>query len=168
MDAVVCNFGIGHFPNPDRAVTEIARILSPGGMVALSWWDQPDHHRVNGVFFEAVARAGAAIPPGLPPGPPVFRFSDDSELSAILQNVGLLDVSVEAHSTLHVLAGADELWEGILSATVRTAAVVNLQTEAVRRLIRFHFDELVRQYIVGKPQRLHIPVAFKIVRGKKP
>lgn len=36
FDAVVCNFGLGHFPRPKAALAECVRVLAPGGMLALT------------------------------------------------------------------------------------------------------------------------------------
>jgi ubiquinone/menaquinone biosynthesis C-methylase UbiE len=38
FDAVVCAFGIGHFPDPERVISEFARVIAPGGLAAMSWW----------------------------------------------------------------------------------------------------------------------------------
>src|SRR5947207_1077685 len=66
FDAVVCAFGLGHFPRPERALAECARTLRPGGRIALSWWDSPARQRVQGVFREAIAEVGALVPPDVP------------------------------------------------------------------------------------------------------
>lgn len=41
FDAVVCAFGIGHFPDPPAAVAECARVTRAGSMCAFAWWDLP-------------------------------------------------------------------------------------------------------------------------------
>jgi ubiquinone/menaquinone biosynthesis C-methylase UbiE len=63
FDAVVSNFGIGHFPRPERAVAEFVRVARGGGAVAVSWWDVPDRNRIMGIFFDAMRDAGASPPP---------------------------------------------------------------------------------------------------------
>jgi Methyltransferase domain len=38
MDAVVCGFGLGHFPRPEAAVAECVRTIKPGGRIALPFY----------------------------------------------------------------------------------------------------------------------------------
>ena len=99
LDSVVFNFGIGHFARPESAAVEFVRVVGAGGQVALSWWDAPTLARVNGIFFDAMAEAGADVPPSVPNGPPPYRFADEAELRALLTIAGLKDVTVR---TLHV------------------------------------------------------------------
>ncbi|MDM0049723.1 class I SAM-dependent methyltransferase [Variovorax sp. J22R115] len=165
FDAVVSNFGIGHFPDPERAVREFARVLAPHGVVALSWWDVPARHRLNGIFFDAVNEAHACTPADLPAGPPMFRFSDDHELSELLRAAGLTRVAVQAYAFIHRLASADELWNGILGGTVRTSIGIRRQPMDVRDRIRAAYDRLVQPY--AQCGSIEIPVAFKIAVGRR-
>ena len=73
FDAVVCNFGLGHFPYPEASVAECIRTLRRGGRVALSWWDDPGKQRIQGLFREAIAEIGIVPPPDVPRA---IRFSD--------------------------------------------------------------------------------------------
>jgi SAM-dependent methyltransferase len=165
FDAVLCNFGIGHFPQPELAVGEFARVAAPGGFVALSWWDVPARHRLNGIFFDAVSEAQAPPPAGLPAGPPMFRFSEDRELETLLKSVGLTAVTIEAHCFTHRLASAEQLWNGILQGTVRTSIGIRRQPKDVQDRIRVAFERLVGPYMVEG--ELLIPVAFKIGVGRR-
>ena len=47
LDAVVCAFGLGHFPYPEASVAECMRTLKPRGRIAFSWWDTSDKQRVQ-------------------------------------------------------------------------------------------------------------------------
>jgi ubiquinone/menaquinone biosynthesis C-methylase UbiE len=165
FDAVLCNFGIGHFPRPERAVAELARVASPGGVVAVSWWDVPARHRLNGIFFDAFNEAQASLPPEVPVGPPMFRFSDDRALSALLRSARLDNVDVQSWSFEHRLESVDALWEGILNGTVRTSIGIRRQPPDVRQRIRAAFDRLVQQHV--KDDGVYLPVAFKVGVGRK-
>lgn len=165
FDAVLSNFGIGHFPQPERAVREFARVAAPSGVVAVSWWDVPARHRLNGIFFDAVSEAQAAPPADLPAGPPMFRFSDDQQLAMLLRSAGLTSVAVKTYSFMHRLASAEDLWNGILGGTVRTSIGIRRQPKDVRDRIRAAFERLVEAYVIEG--ELHIPVAFKIGVGRR-
>ena len=166
FDAAVCNFGIGHFPRPERAISEFARVVSPGGTVALSWWDVPARHRLNGIFFDAFNEAQASMPPDVPVGPPMFTYSDDDALTELLRSARLEAIKVGHYSFEHWIASADALWNGILAGTVRTSIGIRRQPEEVRNRIRTAFDRLVQPYVTADGVRL--PVAFKIGAARKP
>ncbi len=93
FDAVVCNFAIGHFPYPEDAVAECIRILRPGGRIALSWWDNPAHQRIQGLFREAITEIGATTPPEVPAGYSMLRFSDSAALTALLSGAAVTGVT---------------------------------------------------------------------------
>ena len=166
FDAVVANFGIGHFPRPEHAVAEFTRVLTRGGTLALSWWDLPSRARVNGIFFDAVNEVGAAPPPGLPTGPPPFRFSADKEFAALLRSAGLKPVEVRTVDFTHRLPDLDGWWNGGLSSLARASASIHGQPPEVQKNIRQVFDRLAGEYAV--PGGFEIPVSVKIASGRKP
>jgi len=132
----------------------------------VSWWDVPARHRVMGIFFDAMTEVGASLPPELPTGPPMFRFSDENELAQTLRTVGLGEVVVRAFSFSHRLASPEELWNGILAGTVRTSIGIRRQPKAVQDRIRRAFNRLVQSYAVEGG--VSVPVAFKIASGRRP
>jgi SAM-dependent methyltransferase len=165
FDAVVCNFGLGHFPSAERAMAECVRVLRPGGRLAVSWWDEPSRQRLQGLFLDALQEAGAAVPPTLPPGPPLFRFSADSALSGLLQTVGLSAITVHPHATSYTVRDTDTLWVGGLGSLARTSAVVLAQTPAMQKRIREAFHRLANDY--ASAEGLTIPIAFKVAAGQR-
>lgn len=166
FDAVLSNFGIGHFPRPEHAVAELTRVLAHGGMLALSWWDLPSRARVNGIFFDAVNEVGVAPPPGLPAGPPPFRFSSDKEFAGLLRSAGLKQVEVRTVGFTHRLPDTEGWWNGGLSSLARASASIHGQPAEVQRRIREVFDRLAAEYVV--PGGFDVPVSAKIASGRKP
>lgn len=165
FDAVTSSFGIGHFPRPEQAVAEFMRVLRPDGFVALSWWDVPERHRLNGIFFDAFNAAGGVPPADLPVGPPLFRFSDDGELAQLMRSSGLVDVRVDTHALIHRLPSSKALWDGILGGTVRTSIAIRRQPSDVQQRIHAAFERLIEPY--RTPDGLRMPVAFKIAAGRR-
>ena len=166
FDAVVAAFVLLHLGVPERAVSEAARVLRPGGRAAFTVWDVPSRGRWLGVLLDALGDAGATPPVDVPPGPPLFRFAAEDELSALLEDAGLSDVRVETIDFALQLESADELWDGLVEGTVRVRPLVQSQTDEVRRAIRARFDELLEEHRVETG--FEVPVAVKLGSGRKP
>lgn len=156
FDAVVAGFVLLHLGRPERAAAEFARVLRPGGRVALTMWDFPDRSRFIGVLLEAIAEAGAEPPADVPAGPPIFRFADEAELAGVLG--GFDDVTIETVEFPLRFGSRDVLWRGLLKGTVRLSALVLGQTPDVQKQIRAAFDR-----IVGGAEEL--PVSVKLATG---
>ncbi|MGZ6651279.1 MAG: class I SAM-dependent methyltransferase [Solirubrobacteraceae bacterium] len=166
FDAVVGNFAIMHLSRPERAVAQCARVLRPGGRLALTAWADPSEHRLVGVLLDAVAEARAMPPADLPRSPDFFRFSDDEEFAAALRQQDLADPVVTGITFMHRCASADELWDGMLGATVRASALITRQPQDARQRIRAAFDRLASGYRRGDV--LEMPVAVKLATARKP
>jgi SAM-dependent methyltransferase len=165
FDAIVCNFGIGHFPWPEAALAECRRTLKAGGRVAFSWWDQPDKQRIQGLFREAIAEVGVAPPPDVPAGHSNLRFSETAAFRELLVGAGLDDVRIEDHQTTYTIADVETLWRGGLGSFAVTASAIVRQDAATQAAIRASLERRAAAY--RTPAGLVIPVAFKIGSGRK-
>ena len=166
FDAVVGNLAILHFARPEHAVREFARVLAPGGRLALSTWDVPAESRMPGVFFQAIQEAGAAPPPDVPAGPPFYRFADEAEFTRLLAQAGLADPSVETVTMRTAIPSAETLWDWLLDATVRAGAVVRAQPSDVQKTIRDNLDRIAAPY-TDATGALDLPVSIKIGHARR-
>jgi SAM-dependent methyltransferase len=165
FDTVVSNFVVPHLGRPERAVSELVRVLEDGGKLALTTWDLPERMRLLGVFLDAFTEAGATPPDDLPVGPPFFRFAVDEQFAALLGGSGLTSIKVSTISFNHRVSSADDLWDGMLTGTVRTSAFLLHQPDRTRQQIRAAFDRQVLQYRRG--EQLELPVSVKLANGHK-
>ncbi|MGH6713509.1 MAG: class I SAM-dependent methyltransferase [Bradyrhizobium sp.] len=166
FDAVVCAFGLGHFPRPERAVAECVRTLSAGGRIAFAWWDDPSRQRIQGIFREAVAEIGVSTPSDLPQGHNMFRFSNTGEFLRLLEGAGLTEVKVAEHASTYFVPDTETLWRGGLGSFVLTGALIRNQDQARQDLIRGAFERCASVY--RSANGLDLPVAFKIGSGQRP
>jgi SAM-dependent methyltransferase len=167
FDAVVAGFVVNHLPRPERALAEFARVVRPGGRVAVTVWDRPGRMRLLGVLAEAVERTEGVRHPGLPSGgPDPFRFADDAALAALLSGAGLAKAEVRSIAFEQEVADTDELWEGMLAGSVRTAALIERQPEPVRRRIRAALEKAVAPY--RTETGIALPVSAKLGSGRRP
>jgi SAM-dependent methyltransferase len=163
FDAVACAFGLGHFPEPERAVAEFARVLAPGRRVALAWWDDFSRSRINGIFFDALARRAQPTPNAPPAGPPMDRYSDRDRFAELLRSAGFDAVRVEAVSFRHRLRDAEALWELGMGSLARVSSMIRAQTEAIQEQIRLEVADMTRTY--ASDAQLDLPVAFLVASG---
>jgi SAM-dependent methyltransferase len=165
FDAVVANFLILHSGRPERAASELTRVLAPGGRLAATVWDFPDRTALFGLFLGAVADAGAAPPAAIPAGPDFFRFSDEGEFDALLRDAGLEDRQVQTIAFEHQ-ATADEVWEGMLTGTARSSGLVLEQDPETQASIEAAFRR--RAYEYDHHYGLAIPISVKLASGRRP
>jgi SAM-dependent methyltransferase len=165
FDCVVCSFGIGHFPYPERAAAECARVLRRGGRLAVAWWDAPEKMRLQGLFRESIGEVGVKPPPDVPAGNAMLRFTDPAELRKLLEGAGLSDVRIEEHSAAHRVPDVETLWRGGLGSFAVTGSAVAHQDAITQTCIRQAFERRVEPYRTA--DGLLIPFAFRVASGRK-
>ncbi|WP_222706419.1 class I SAM-dependent methyltransferase [Aeromicrobium terrae] len=95
FDAAISRVGLIYFPNQQQALSEICRVVRPGGRVSSIVYSTPDLN----TFFSlpvGIIRRIAELPapgPGMP-GP--FSLSGDGVAEAAFTQAGLVDVTVTA------------------------------------------------------------------------
>jgi SAM-dependent methyltransferase len=166
FDAITGNFVVLHLGRPERAAAQFARVLRPGGRVALTTWDAPSRSRMPGVFVDAFQQAGATPPDDVPEGPPLFRFADEAEFAKLLEDAGLTDVDVDQVSFTMTVPDAQALWEGALGGAVRMRGLILGQSDEMQARIRAAFDEIAGAYDNGSG--LEVPVSVRLASGRKP
>jgi SAM-dependent methyltransferase len=165
FDAVTCAFGIGHLSRPDQAVAEAFRVLRRGGRYAFTWWCGPEKHEFFALVQKAVkAHGNLAVP--MPPAPPNFRFSDLAEGSRTLQAAGF--DAIEAHECWPVYepAAPQDVLDLIYKSTVRTALILELQTEEARKRCDEAIISGLLEHRTGGALRLRFPA--NVVSGARP
>jgi len=156
FDAVICAFGIGHLPRPDRAVGEALRVLRPGGRYAFSWWCPPEKHEFFALVQKAVRTHGNPAVP-MPPAPPNFRFSDPAEGERTLKAAGFVAIATRECRPVYAPASAEDVLDLIYKSTVRTALILELQTEEARKRCNEAIVAGLREHQTADGIRLRFP-----------
>jgi SAM-dependent methyltransferase len=133
-DVVLCREGLMLVPDPDRAAREIARVLRPGGRIAVSVWGPRARNPWLGAALDALAQElGRPAPPPGVPGP--FSLEDAGRLEAVLAGAGLAGAAVEELSVPLRAPSFDAWWTRTCALAGPLAAVVaSLPAEAAASL----------------------------------
>jgi SAM-dependent methyltransferase len=93
FDAVICRLGLMLLPHPQQALSEIHRVLQPGGKLAALVWSSPQHNPLWSLPLGMLSQyaSGAAAP-----GPNPFALSDPSVFERDLRAAGFHMVSTQA------------------------------------------------------------------------
>lgn len=134
FDAVVCAFALLHVADPDRAIAEAHRVLRRRGRYAFTVWMGLDRHDFFGLVTE-VTQAHARTDLGLPPAPPMFRFSDPAECRAAFARAGFATVAVTELPLLWRAPSAASVLEFLKKSAVRLGMVLDRQTDEARERI---------------------------------
>jgi len=139
FDAVVSNFGIQHFPDADRALVEMLRVLKPGGRLAFTVWDEPERSEVQRLMNAAIAAEGVGGA-ATPMAPPAYRFADANETRRTLERVGFTAVETRPVELLLQARSGSEILDTFRRGTVRLGAQLKVQTPESLERIRVAFE----------------------------
>jgi len=107
FDAVLSRVGLIYFPNRDKALSEMYRVLKVGGMIGAIVYSTADNNRFFSVPVSIIRRR-AQLPPPLAGQPGPFSLGSPETLEAAYQRAGFRDVMVTAVSApLRMSSAAD-------------------------------------------------------------
>lgn len=163
FEAVVCNFGLHHFPGAERAVAEAYRVLSPGGTYAFTSWSS--RASLQALVSKAVQVHGNPNAP-LPPGPSRTPFDDPEACRRILRVAGFVGETVTRINLFIRCNGEREVVNLIYKSTARTRALLEAQDASLLEMIHRAIEEGAREYRKGNVVELPMPAVM--ASGRKP
>ncbi len=107
FDAVISRVGLIYFPDQQKALREMLRVLKPGGKVAAIVYSIPENNKFFSVPV-SIIRNRAKLPPPLPGQPGPFSLGAEGVIEKAFMQAGFINVkSVLVNSPLLMTAAKD-------------------------------------------------------------
>lgn len=111
FDRVLIGLALFMFPDEDKSLKEIRRVLRPGGRLAVSVWGPRASVPLISCAQDCIARL---LPPPKFVRPSVFRFGEDHTLAAALADAGFDDVRVSPCRFNCHFTDSESYWQAFL------------------------------------------------------
>jgi ubiquinone/menaquinone biosynthesis C-methylase UbiE len=154
FDLAGSQFGVMLFPDMQRGVREMARVVKPGGRVLMTVYGDPHSIEFLGFFVAAVQAVVPAFEgPPMDPLPLPFQLHDPGRLREVLTAAGLQRPQVETITETTDFASGERLWDWLVHSNPIVGAILadldldEGQIGAVRRAL----DDLVRERAGDSP-----------------
>lgn len=162
FDRILCQHGLQFFPDKPAALSEMHRVLAPGGRLLVSVWRSIKHCPWQAAIADAVDRHVGKDEAGLVRS--AFGFGDAEQLRQNVVDAGFRDVEirVEAETIRH--ASLEEYVPGYISATPVAGAVANLDAAVQDKIVADVRDALEAYRVgdgVGAPIEAHLAIGYR-------
>jgi SAM-dependent methyltransferase len=107
FDAVISRVGLIYFPDQQKALKEMLRVLKPGGKIAAIVYSTPEKNK----FFSipvSIIRNRAKLPPPLPGQPGPFSLGSEGTIENAFTQAGFINVKSELVDSPLILSSAAE------------------------------------------------------------
>lgn len=94
FDAVISRVGLIYFPDQQKALKEMLRVLKPGGKIAAIVYSTPDKNKFFSVPV-SIIRGRAKLPPPLPGQPGPFSLGAEGIIEKAFAQAGFINVRSE-------------------------------------------------------------------------
>jgi len=135
FDLATCAFGLWHVGEPDRAISEAARVLKSGGLYSYTAWLPPDEGwDMMGLLMAAISKHGT-VDVDLPPAPPPFRFAQETEAKEALHAFSFGSLTFQKNMAIWSGETGDDLLDLLYKGIVRAPMLIEAQEPDAKQAI---------------------------------
>lgn len=158
FDAAICALGLMYVPEPGIALSEMRRVLRPGGRAVAAVWGARANCGWAGIFPVVDARVNTDVCPMF------FQLGTGETLARSFGAAGFTDVDTERISTRLLYASEDEALAAAFAGGPVAMAYSRFDDD-LKAEAHAEYLEMISGYRVG--EGYDIPGEFVVVRGRR-
>jgi ubiquinone/menaquinone biosynthesis C-methylase UbiE len=159
FDLVTCALGFMYFPEPEKAMGEILRVLKPGGRAVFAVWGARKNCGWAEIFPIVDARVQSAVCPMF------FHLGTGRSLAWLMENAGFTSVTDERLTTELPYADEDAASDAAFIGGPVALAYSRFSDE-IRDAVRAEYAASISPFRSAEGYR--IPGEFVVAAGSKP
>jgi ubiquinone/menaquinone biosynthesis C-methylase UbiE len=150
FDAISCRFGFMFFPDMLLAAKEMARVLKPGGRIAIAVWNGPQKNLwVTAIMGNINKNMQLPPPPAGAPG--MFRCAADGLMQQILKDAGLKNISQTEIDSALKMDDNEMFWKMHTEVGAPIVAALNKADEEMKAKIKADTFSQLDEKFKGQP-----------------
>jgi ubiquinone/menaquinone biosynthesis C-methylase UbiE len=164
FDAVMCRYGMMFFPDVQKSVKEMRRVLKPGSTMASAVWASPERNPWATIIMGTITKY-VQVPVNPPDSPGLFRCAIPGYLTNHFKEAGLKNVNVQDFSHTVSFDSIEHYWNLLTEVSAPVVAGLSRADEVTLDRIKDTVWETAGKYV--KDGKLHFKCATLIVSGVK-
>ena len=164
FDAISCRFGFMFFPDMLLATKEMARVLKPGGRIAVAVWNGPEKNFWVTAIGSTINRNMHLSPPP-PEAPGMFRCAKEGLIQGLFQQAGLKNTSEKEVAGKLNCKTTDVYWNMMTEVAAPFVAALSQADETMKEKIKSEvYQALMEKYPDGN---IIIDSSALVIYGEK-
>lgn len=164
FDAVTIGFALMFARDPVRVMSEVRRLLRPGGRFAVAVWDEPKRNSLFATMMTALDALGPRPAPD-PKAPGPFRLAAHGELQSVVRAAGFHDFTIESVPMPIESASLEDHWQMMVDmAAVLANAIADRSAEEVAKVKTALFEALAPHVTDGRVKLTATPLCASAAR----
>lgn len=150
FDLVVCQFGIMFAPDKAKALSEMYRVLKPGGRLLFNTWGKIANNRVFQVFNEVMIRLMDTNLGAAAQGP--FAMPDKEPVLALMEAAGFQNRRAESVAMVSEATSAAQAATGFFQGSVMSVTLMK-NSPVMAAKIQHEIEQAFRHELGDTPMR---------------
>lgn len=147
FDLVVCQFGIMFFPDKQKALDEMYRVLKPGGTLIFNTWDKMENLAFAQASNEGLTRFFGGVPCEFLKIP--FSMHNPEELEKMVSDAKFKNVSV-TRVEKEGISSAEDAASGMIKGSPASKEISEKGPDAINKALKITIDELRKKFGDGQ------------------